>query len=54
MATSETLKIKKQETLVRFSIISYKTRLRVMAGQKKKLRHLEETPRFPEYYVGWI
>ena len=29
MATSETKKIKKQETLVRFSIISYKTRLRV-------------------------
>mgnify|MGYP007022691169 FL=1 len=29
MATSETKEIKKQETLVRFSIISYKTRLRV-------------------------
>ena len=30
MATSETKKIKKQETLVRFSIISYKTRLRLV------------------------
>ena len=29
MATSETKEIKKQETLVRFIIISYKTRLRV-------------------------
>ena len=29
MATSEAQEIKKQETLVRFSIISYKTRLRV-------------------------
>ena len=29
MATSEAKEIKKQETLVRFSIISYKTRLRV-------------------------
>ena len=28
MATSEAKEIKKQETLVRFSIISYKTRLR--------------------------
>ena len=25
-----------------------------MAGQKKKLRYSEETPRFPEYYIGWI
>ena len=31
MATSEAKEIKKQETLVRFSIISYKTRLRVAA-----------------------
>ena len=30
MATSEAKEIKKQETLVRFSIISYKTRLRVL------------------------
>ena len=30
MATSEAKEIKKQETLVRFSIISYKTRLRVI------------------------
>ena len=30
MATSEAKEIKKQETLVRFSIISYKTRLRVV------------------------
>ena len=29
MVTSEAQEIKKQETLVRFSIISYKTRLRV-------------------------
>ena len=29
MATTEAQEIKKQETLVRFSIISYKTRLRV-------------------------
>ena len=31
MATSEAKEIKKQETLVRFSIISYKNRLRVVA-----------------------
>ena len=30
MATSEAEEIKKQEILVRFSIISYKTRLRVV------------------------
>ena len=30
MATSEAKEIKKQETLVRFNIISYKTRLRVI------------------------
>ena len=30
MVTSEAQEIKKQETLVRFSIVSYKTRLRVM------------------------
>ena len=30
MVTSEAQEIKKQETLVRFSIISYKTRLRVL------------------------
>ena len=30
MATSEAKEIKKQETLVRFSIISYNTRLRVL------------------------
>ena len=29
MVTSEAQEIKKQETIVRFSIISYKTRLRV-------------------------
>ena len=34
MATSEAQEIKKQETLVRFNIISYKTRLRVQNGQK--------------------
>ena len=32
MATSEAQEIKKQETLVRFSIISYKTRLRVVSN----------------------
>ena len=32
MATSEAKEIKKQETLVRFSIISYKTRLRVLCS----------------------
>ena len=37
MATSEAKEIKKQETLVRFSIISYKTRLRVQVhGTSKK------------------
>ena len=25
-----------------------------MAGQKKKPRYSEETPWFPEYYIGWI
>ena len=25
-----------------------------MAGQKKNLRYSEETPRFPEYFIGWI
>ena len=25
-----------------------------MAGQKKKLRYTEESPWFPEYYIGWI
>mgnify|MGYP007015787668 CR=1 FL=1 len=32
MVTGETQEIKKKETLVRFSIISYKTRLRVLLG----------------------
>ena len=36
MATSEAKEIKKQETLVRFSIISYKTRLRVFIENNKK------------------
>ena len=34
MATSEAKEIKKQEILVRFSIISYKNRLRVKNGPK--------------------
>ena len=46
MATSEAKEIKKQETLVRFNIISYKTRLRVFEdlqfkiseGLEKKIR----------------
>ena len=38
MATSEAKEIKKQETLVRFSIISYKTRLRVCPQKKIKYR----------------
>ena len=25
-----------------------------MAGWKKKSRYSEETPWFPEYYIGWI
>ena len=37
MATSEAKEIKKQETLVRFSIISYKTRLRVKAVKYTKV-----------------
>ena len=37
MATSEAKEIKKQETLVRFSIISYKTRLRVVLLLKKNV-----------------
>ena len=46
MATSEAKEIKKQETLVRFSIISYKTRLRVEKDENNvalillKLDHL--------------
>jgi hypothetical protein len=26
----------------------------IMAGQKKKPSYLSESPRFPEYYIGWI
>ena len=26
----------------------------IMAERKKKLRYSEETPWFPEYYIGWI
>ena len=33
MATSEAKEIKKQETLVRFNIISYKTRLRLIVSK---------------------
>ena len=25
-----------------------------MAGQKKKHKYSEETPWFPEYFIGWI
>ena len=43
MATSEAKEMKKQETLVRFSIISYKTRLRVVFFLKKFLpRHFRK------------
>ena len=46
MATSEAQEIKKQETQVRFSIISYKTRLRVFRKQKLslicKLQYIQE------------
>ena len=48
MATSEAKEIKKQETLVRFSIISYKTRLRVLFKQKGfflNIRNFEEIER---------
>ena len=40
MATSEAKEIKKQEILVRFSIISYKTRLRVPQYLPSIERHL--------------
>ena len=39
MATSEAKEIKKQETLVRFSIISYKTRLRVLVTKGNLLQN---------------
>ena len=26
----------------------------IMIGQKKKLRYSEQTPWFPQYYIGWI
>ena len=39
MVTSEAQEIKKQETLVRFSIISYKTRLSVSASKVKQITH---------------
>ena len=42
MVTSEAQEIKKQETLVRFSIISYKTRLRV--GLKTQFLWVKLTP----------
>ena len=59
MATSEAKEIKKQETLVRFSIISYKTRLRVVEidgtsrcpfvpGQNE-LKNFNKMTRFPVF-----
>ena len=41
MATSKAKEIKKQETLVRFSIISYKTRLRVRAPSTLDFKGLD-------------
>ena len=49
MATSEAKEIKKQETLVRFSIISYKTRLRVTKSFKS-----DYDPVFTLSNIGWI
>ena len=40
MATSEAKEIKKQETPVRFSIISYKTRLRVVMHLQKRFQSI--------------
>ena len=40
MATSEAKEIKKQETLVRFSIISYKTRLRVHRNLEENFQEI--------------
>ena len=38
MVTSEAQEIKKQETLVRFSIVSYKTRLRVLLQETATIK----------------
>ena len=46
MATSEAQEIKKKETLLRFSIISYKTRLHVLHMSISK--HLE----FSKFKIG--
>ena len=42
MVTSEAQEIKKQEVLVRFSIISYKTRLSVALGRTKKVHYIKQ------------
>ena len=44
MATSGAQEIKKQEALVSFSIISYKTRLRVIGDVYKKCVNKSQTP----------
>ena len=47
MATSEAKEIKKQETLVRFSIISYKTIFRVI--ERSKTVHINSISVAPFY-----
>ena len=39
---------------IEYVIINSNWTQEIMAGQKKKLRYSEETPWFPEYYIGWI
>ena len=50
-------KSKKMVSLVakiEYVIINSNWMQEIMAGQKKKLRYSEETPWFPEYFIGWI
>ena len=46
--------LKKTAAWIENVIINSKWMHEVTAGQKKKPRYLEETPWFPEYYIGWI
>ena len=39
---------------IEYVIINSNWLQEIMAGQKKKLRYLEETPWFPKYHIGWI
>ena len=43
-----------QVAKIEYVIINSNLTQEIMAGQKKKLRYSEETPWFPEYYIGWI